>query len=116
MFANFIPAPAELEAFVADRLRGYLREQGGTANQVEALLAGGAESLVSLPGRLAAVREFEALPEAQALAAANKRIVNILRKSGAEAAADVDRARLTDGAERDLFAAFETLAPQVDAS
>ncbi len=114
--ANFMPAPDELQAFIADRLRGYLREQGGTVNQVEALLAGGVGSLVSLPARLAAVREFEALPEAQTLAAANKRIVNILRKSGAEAAADVDRARLTDGAERDLFGAFEALAPRVDAS
>jgi glycyl-tRNA synthetase beta chain len=114
--ANFVPAPDELQAFVMDRLRGYLREQGGTVNQVEALLAGGVGSLVSLPGRLAAVREFEALPEAQALAAANKRIVNILRKSGEEAAADVDRARLAEGAERDLFSAFEQLEPRVAAS
>jgi glycyl-tRNA synthetase beta chain len=114
--ANFRPAPDELQGFIADRLRGYLREQGGTANQVEALLAGGVGSLVSLPDRLAAVREFETLPEAEALAAANKRIVNILRKSGGEAAADVDRARLTEGAERDLFGAFDALEPGIDAS
>jgi len=61
------------------------------------------------------VRGFESLPEAQALAAANKRIVNILRKSGSEAAPRVDAARLADGAERDLFDAFAALGPQVEA-
>ena len=111
---GFRPAPAELEAFLADRLRGYLREQGGSANEVEALLATGTASLVSLPDRLAAVRQFESLPEAVALAAANKRIVNILRKSGAEAAGAVDRTLLADGAERDLWLAFERLAPEVE--
>ena len=114
--ANFTPAPAELEAFITERLRGYLRDQGGTANQVEALLAVGTGSLVSLPGRLAAVREFESLPEAEALAAANKRIVNILRKSGAQAATAVDRDRLAEGAEQDLSDAFDALEPIVDAS
>jgi glycyl-tRNA synthetase beta chain len=54
------------------------------------------------------------LPEADALAAANKRIVNILRKSGSEAAAAVDRARLSDGAEHDLYLAFQKLQPIVD--
>ena len=112
---GFRPAPAEVQAFITERLRGYLRDQGGTANQVEAVLAGSIGSLVSLPARLAAVREFESLPEAQALAAANKRIVNILRKSGAEAAADVDRARLEEGAERDLHSAFDALEGPVDA-
>jgi glycyl-tRNA synthetase beta chain len=112
---GFVPVPDALVDFITDRLRGYLREQGGTANQVEALLAAGAESLVSMPDRLAAVRAFESLPEAQALAAANKRIVNILRKSGSEAAPEVDAARLADGAERELFDAFATLAPQVEA-
>jgi glycyl-tRNA synthetase beta chain len=112
---GYAPVPDALVDFISDRLRGYLREQGGTANQVEALLATGTASLVSIPARLAAVRAFEALPEAQALAAANKRIVNILRKSGSEASPHVDTSRLTEGAERDLHAAFETLAPQVDA-
>ena len=114
--ANFVPNPDGLATFITDRLRGYLREQGGTANQVEALLASGVGSLVGLPARLAAVRDFESLPEAQALAAANKRIVNILRKSGSEAAADIDRGRLADGAERELFTAFEALEPHVEAS
>ncbi len=112
---GFRPAPAELLAFIAERLRGYLREQGGSANQVEAVLAAGLGSLVSLPPRLAAVREFELMAEAPALAAANKRIVNILRKSGADAASGVDRAKLEDPAERDLYAAIEALEPVVEA-
>lgn len=106
----------ELETFVLERLRGYLREQGGSANQVEALIARRPAALASLPDRLAAVQAFEALPEASALAAANKRIVNILRKSGAEAARAVDRARLEPGAEHDLYAAFQALGPEVAAS
>ena len=110
------PVPAELEAFVLERLRGYLREQGGSANQVEALIAQRPATLASLPERLAAVQAFEALPEAAALAAANKRIVNILRKSGAEAASAVDRARLAQGAEHDLYLAFQKLGPAVAAS
>ena len=61
------------------------------------------------------MQAFEALPEADALAAANKRIVNILRKSETEAAAAVDRARLADGAEHDLWLAFQKLEPIVDA-
>ena len=110
------PAVAELEGFILDRLRGYLREQGGTANQVEALIARQPSTLASLPERLAAVQAFEALPEAAALAAANKRIVNILKKSGAESAPAVDRSILADGAEHDLYLAFPTLGPAVDAS
>jgi len=110
------PAADELEAFVLERLRGYLREQGGSANQVEALIATRPAVLASLPDRLAAVQAFESLPEAAALAAANKRIVNILRKSGAEAARGVDRARLAAGAEHDLYVAFESLGPAVSAS
>jgi glycyl-tRNA synthetase beta chain len=60
------------------------------------------------------VKAFEALPEADALATANKRIVNILRKSETDAAPAVDRSRLADGAERDLWLAFQELAPIVD--
>ncbi len=110
------PAASELEAFILDRLRSYLRDRGGTANQVEALIARQPPTLASLPERLAAVQAFEALPEAAALAAANKRIANILKKSGAEAAPAVDRSLLADGAEHDLYLTFQTLDPAVDAS
>ncbi len=108
------PDPQALAGFLADRLRGHLREQGYTTNQIEAVLASGLDRVDLIPDRLAAVKAFEALPEADALAAANKRIVNILRKSGAESAAAVDRALLAPGAEHDLWLAFQSLGPDVD--
>jgi glycyl-tRNA synthetase beta chain len=108
------PVPEALADFLYDRLRGHLREHGYTANQIEAVLAQRPPRIDVVPDLLAAVKAFEMLPEAIALAAANKRIVNILRKSGGECAPAVDVDRLADGAERDLWQAFETLAPQVD--
>ncbi len=101
--------------FVYDRLRGYLRDQDYSAQQVAAVVDARPEVIADLPARLAAVRAFAALPESDALAAANKRIVNILRKSGDQAASAVDRGRLADGAEHDLFMAFQKLAPLVEA-
>ena len=108
------PVPDELADFLYERLRGHLREQGYTANQVDAVLVQRPQRIDHVPEQLAAVKAFEALPEAQALSAANKRIVNILRKSGEDAAQSVDVARLADGAERDLWRSFEALAPEVD--
>jgi glycyl-tRNA synthetase beta chain len=108
------PVPEQLADFLYDRLRSHLREVGYTPNQIEAVLAQRPQRIDLVPDLLAAVKAFEALPEADALSAANKRIVNILRKSGGEAAAGIDVERLTDGAERDLWHSFETLAPEVD--
>jgi len=106
--------PDALTDFLYERLRGHLREQGYTANQVEAVLAQRPQRIDRVPDLLGAVKAFESLPESAALSAANKRIVNILRKSGAEAAVNVDEHRLTDGAERDLWNVFARLAPDVD--
>ncbi len=108
------PVPEEVVEFLYDRLRAYLREQDYSVNQIEAVLAKRPERIDLVPNQLAAVRAFEALPEADALAAANKRIVNILRKSEVDAASAVDRGRLTDGAEQDLWQAFQKLTPIVD--
>ncbi|MDE2358959.1 MAG: glycine--tRNA ligase subunit beta, partial [Betaproteobacteria bacterium] len=108
------PAAPALADFLYDRLRAHLREQGYTANQVEAVLAQRPARVDTIPAQLAAVKAFEALPEAQALSVANKRIVNILKKSAAEAAPAVDRARLAEGAEHDLWLAFQHLTPAVD--
>jgi glycyl-tRNA synthetase beta chain len=119
-FAAFVRVPAvqpgargELETFVYDRLRSYLREQGYTANQISAVVDSRPTDVHLVPARLAAVQSFEAMPEAQTLSAANKRIVNILRKAADEAASAVDRARLAEAAERDLYAVFEKLDPLV---
>ena len=108
-------ASADLEAFIHDRLRAHLREQGYAANEVEAVMSPPPSRVDLVPDRIAAVRSFAALPEAEALASANKRIVNIIRKSGGEAAAAVDRSLFVDGAEHDLFAAVQKLLPVVHA-
>jgi glycyl-tRNA synthetase beta chain len=101
--------------FMLDRLHQLLRDRGASAGEVEAVLSGRPGRIDRVAPRLAAVQQFAALPEAAALSAANKRIVNILKKSGAEAAPAVDRARLTDGAEHDLYLAFQKLQPAVEA-
>jgi glycyl-tRNA synthetase beta chain len=106
-------ASGEVEAFIHDRLRAYLREQGYTANQVEAVMSPPPMRVDLVPDRLAAVQSFVAMPEAAALASANKRIVNILKKSGTDAATAVDRSLFADGAEHDLFAAVQELLPVV---
>ncbi|MEP6941573.1 MAG: glycine--tRNA ligase subunit beta [Betaproteobacteria bacterium] len=114
---NAIPAvtrePGGLLDFIYDRLRGYLRDQGYTTLEVAAVVDAHPEAIDNLPARLAAVRAFGMLPEAESLASANKRIANILKKSGGDAAASVDRALLNDGAEHDLYAAVQVLLPLV---
>jgi len=116
---NSVPAvkdaSPELASFIYDRLRGYLRDLGYTANQIAAVVDGAPSDIHLVPARLAAVQSFEALPESGALAAANKRIVNILKKSESDAATAVDRGRLEEGAEHDLWLAFQKLDPAVDA-
>ena len=106
---------AGVVGFMQDRLRQMLRDAGAAPNEVEAVLADAPARIDLVAPRLAAVQTFAALPEAAALSAANKRIVNILRKNGEEAAPAVDRGRLADGAEHDLFLAFQKLEPQVEA-
>ena len=108
-----------LSAFVADRLRSYLRDRGFAGSDIEAVLATGLDRLDLLEARLAALAAFRRLPAFESLTAANKRIGNILRKSAAEGAADdkaaVDPALLKEAAERDLNDALVKLQPQVQA-
>jgi glycyl-tRNA synthetase beta chain len=106
-------ATAQLFDFLYDRLRGYLRERGFDANEVAAVVDRQPEFVDDVIGRLNAVRAFVGLPEATALASANKRIINILKKSGTDAATAVDRSLFADGAEHDLFAAVQKLLPVV---
>ncbi|MGE0358290.1 MAG: glycine--tRNA ligase subunit beta [Burkholderiales bacterium] len=105
-------APVELEEFVFDRLRGYLRDLGYTTNQVEAVVVQKDARFDLVPARLAAVAAFSKLPESEALAAANKRVKNILDKSGRSER--VDPALLAQDEERRLHAAIGELAPTVD--
>jgi glycyl-tRNA synthetase beta chain len=104
---------AALGDFVYDRLAGSLREQGFSAQEVDAVLALRPERLDEVGKRLQAVRSFAALPEAPALAAANKRIGNILKKSeGTEARVNADL--LKESAEKALFDAMQVTVPHAD--
>ena len=102
-----------METFIFERLRGYLREQGYTALEVESVIAQRPARFDQLPAQLAAVREFMSLPEAVSLAAANKRIGNILKKSDA-VTLSAEEALLVEPAERSLFEAMKTTAPAFD--
>jgi glycyl-tRNA synthetase beta chain len=103
-----------LQDFVLDRLAGSLREQGASAQEVDAVLAPLPQRLAEVPRLLAAVRAFAALPEAPALAAANKRIGNILKKAP-EADAHVSELLLQEPAEKALHAAMSQTVPAANA-
>jgi glycyl-tRNA synthetase beta chain len=106
----------ELTGFLFDRLVGSLREQGSTAQEVDAVIALRPPRWGDIPRRLAAVRAFAALPESAALAAANKRVGNILKKADDAAPGAVDTARLVEPAEAALAAALAQAAPVADAA
>jgi len=107
-------ATAELQDFILDRLAGSLREQGASAQEVDAVLAPRPQRLGEVPKLLAAVRAFAALPAAAALAAANKRIGNILKKAP-EADAHVSELLLHEPAEKALHAAMADVVPAANA-
>ncbi len=101
-----------LHDFLLERLRGWLREAGYAHEHVDAVLAQRPTRIDLVRPRLAAVKEFVALPESAALAAANKRIVNILKKTD-ESFGEPDVALLQEDAERALFRQMNDLEPQV---
>ncbi len=104
-----------LDEFLIERLKGYLKDSGYSANEVDAALyAQKLGAWCSLPKRLAAVRIFAALPEAPALAAANKRISNILKKGDA-VDAHVSEVLLLEAAEIALHKAMSEVVPKADA-
>ncbi len=104
-------ASAALLDFIYDRLSGSLRELGYSAQEVDAVLALRPQQLGDVSRRLAAVRAFAALPEAQALAAANKRIGNILKKAP-EVDAHVSAVLLKEPAELALHTAMGFVLPE----
>ncbi|KPF68402.1 glycyl-tRNA synthetase subunit beta [beta proteobacterium AAP99] len=107
-------AQADLLTFVYDRLVGALREQGYSAQEVDAVISLRPNRWGDIPRRLEAVRAFAALPESQALAAANKRIGNILKKAEGEVPGGVDAALLKEPAEQALHAAMHGATPIAD--
>lgn len=106
----------QLAEFIYERLAGQLREQGYSALEVDAVLAPQPQRLGDIPKRLAAVRAFASLPEAASLAAANKRVGNILKKVSPGGTAPVDAALLKEPAEVALNAALAETRPKADAA
>ena len=107
-------ATQQLEDFFFDRLSVSLREQGYTAQEVEAVLALRPQRLADVHKRLEAVRAFAALPEAPALAAANKRVGNILKKAEGLVHAEVKPELLVEQAEKDLYYSLQQVIPKAD--
>lgn len=110
--------PAEniklIQSFIFDRISGSLRDQGSSPQEVEAVLSLSPGLLSEIPKRLEAVRSFANLPEAEALAAANKRVGNILRKVEGEVAAKVDNSLLQEATEKALATALNTSKAEAD--
>ncbi len=113
---GFKPNAPALADFIYERLSGNLREQGYTAQEVDAVVSQRPQRLGDIVKRLAAVRAFSALPEAAALAAANKRVGNILKKVDGTVDARVDPALFQEAAETALHAALVDVVPQADAA
>jgi glycyl-tRNA synthetase beta chain len=109
-------AQAEVGFFLKERLVGYLRDQGYSAQEVDAVVESRPSQWAEFPKRLAAVRAFSALPEAAPLAAANKRVGNILKKSEGGPASAVRTALLREPAEAALHAALQEIRPAADAA
>ncbi|MBN8487100.1 MAG: glycine--tRNA ligase subunit beta [Burkholderiales bacterium] len=114
-FGELIQDPTEaLAGFFADRLSVSLRDQGYSAQEVDAVLALAPQRLGDIPRRLEAVRAFAALPEAASLAAANKRVGNILKKIEGALPTAVTEALLQEPAEQALAAAIAQVQPVAD--
>jgi glycyl-tRNA synthetase beta chain len=103
----------ELQDFVFDRLRGYYADKGFGSDQFDAVRAIETDALTDFDRRLVAVGEFARLPDAQALAAANKRIGNILRQAGETHVGRVELHLLDAGAEAELHRAVETASAAI---
>ena len=103
-----------LSDFMYTRLAGSLREQGYSVQEVDALVSLHPQRLGDLPRRLAAVRAFTALPESVSLAAANKRVGNILKKVNSGMNDEVNITLLQEPAEQALHHALSEISPKAD--
>lgn len=116
-------AHTDVEMFMFERLGGLLREQGYSSNEVDAVLSMNPTQIYLVPQQLAAVRAFAALPEAAALAAANKRVGNILKKAEADFTLRqaqgeriaINATLLHEPAEKTLYQALNKITPVADA-
>ncbi len=108
--------PQEVYDFILDRLRGYYADKGVPATHFNAVAELKPASLYDFDRRIDAIGTFAALPEAEALAAANKRIRNILRKAEGDIPGMVDPALLAEPAESELAEAVEAAIDDSNAS
>jgi len=109
-------AHTDVEIFMFERLGGMMREQGYTANEVEAVLCMNPIRINLVPLQLLAVRAFSKLPEAESLAAANKRVGNILKKVEGGVPAEINAALFKENAETTLYKALSEIKPKADAA
>jgi glycyl-tRNA synthetase beta chain len=112
---------ADIYEFIIDRLRAYLRDQSVagkpfTSAEIDAVLSQEPAQINDLIQRLTALREFNALPEAAQLAAANKRISNILKKTTTPIPASCSSKLLQIPAEVILYKALESITPALTAA
>lgn len=107
---------AELYGFITDRLRRYFldRDAGLKTETFDAVMVRQPASLLDFDRRLAAVQTFARLEQAESLAAANKRIANILRKAGDPTDLKVTKKLLQDDAELALFSSLERAQQKVE--
>jgi glycyl-tRNA synthetase beta chain len=103
-----------LQEFSLDRLAVNLKEQGASSQEVDAVLSLNPKLLSEIPHRINAVRAFSSLEEAPALAAANKRVGNILKKVEGEVKAEVNTNLLQESAEVALNEALSKIKPVAD--
>ncbi|MCE5182053.1 MAG: glycine--tRNA ligase subunit beta [Betaproteobacteria bacterium] len=103
----------DVHGFMLERLKGYLRDKDFAPDEIDAVVSQSPTRIDLVMPRIEAVRAFKKLPEAEALAAANKRIQNILKKAGDIPAGEPDPALMAEAAEKALFEAVTKLAPGV---
>lgn len=117
-FAKRLPDPdmASLLAYVLERLRGYLIDQGKSADVVDAVLAKNVTRPLDIVSRVNAVEKFRQSDAATSLAAASKRIANILKKVEEELPGKVDASKLSLAAEVALYKEMESLRPGLEAA
>ncbi|MGL5003793.1 MAG: DALR anticodon-binding domain-containing protein, partial [Casimicrobium sp.] len=108
-------AKSALAEFVFDRLRGYLKDTGASTNEIESIVSQRPDQFAIVPAQLAAVRAFAALPEADSLNAANKRVANILKKAEEAKETIAASGAAQESAEAALRNALNAVAPKADA-
>lgn len=108
-------ALSAIKAFCFDRLAVNLRDQGASPQEVDAVLSLSPDLLNQIPARLEAVKAFANLDEAEALAAANKRVGNILKKAPDPVTAEINTALLQEDAEKTLVSVLNDIKPKADA-